>query len=142
MTSPVFKLAAGAAAVLLWVFAFANTSGSQAQEPEGNYGVGIPEVFVPRYLAYRGAQLSSSTPDVMRIRLGYVKGLSTSFVDMTGEAAVNLESGAFSVSLKGLTPLQVYTVWLVDGTETALLPPPPDAVFGLATFCRWDPPRS
>jgi cytochrome c peroxidase len=132
MTSPVFKLAAGA--VLLWVFAFANTSGSQAQEPEGNYGVGIPEVFVPKYLAYRGAQLASSTPDVMRIRLGYVKGLSTSFVDMTGEAAVNLESGAFSVNLKGLTPLQVYTVWLVDGTETALLPPLPDAVFGLATF--------
>ena len=134
MTSPVFKLAAGTAAVLLWVFAFANTTGSQAQEPEGNYGVGIPEVFLPKYLAYRNAQLTSSTPDVMRIRLGYVKGLSTSFVDMVGEAAVNLQSGAFSVSLKGLTPLQVYTVWLVDGTETELLPPLPDTVFGLATF--------
>ena len=134
MTSPVFKLAAGAAAVLLWVFAFANTPASQAQEPEGNYGVGIPEVFLPKYLAYRNAQLASSTPDVMRIRLGYVKGLSTSFVDMVGEAAVNLQSGAFSVSLKGLTPFQVYTVWLVDRTESQLLPPPPDTVFSLVTF--------
>ena len=90
MTSPVFRFAAGAAAVLLCVFAFANTPGSQAQEPDGNYGVGIPEVFLPKYLAYRDAQLASGTPDVMRIRLGYVKGLSTSFVDMTGEATVNL----------------------------------------------------
>ena len=105
MTSPGFKLAAGAAAVLLCVFAFANTPGSQAQEPEGNYGVGIPEVFLPKYLAFRDAQLASATPDVMRIPLGYVKGLSTSFVGMTGEATVNLQTGAFSVSLNGLTPL-------------------------------------
>ena len=50
------------------VFVFANTPGSQAQEPEGNYGVGIPDVFLPKYLAYRDAQLASGTPDVMRIR--------------------------------------------------------------------------
>jgi hypothetical protein len=70
----------------------------------------------------------------MRIRLGYVKGLSTSFVDMVGEAAVNLESGAFQVSLNGLTPLQTYTVWLVDRPETEFFPPLPDTVFGLVTF--------
>ena len=66
------------------MFVFANTPGSQAQEPGGNYGVGIPDVFLPKYLAYRDGQLASSTPDVMRIRLGYVKGLSTSFVNMVG----------------------------------------------------------
>jgi cytochrome c peroxidase len=137
MTSSVFKLAAAAAAVLLWVFSFANTTGSHAQEPEGNYGVGIPEVFLPKYLAYREAQLASSTPDVMRIRLGYVKGLSTSFVNMTGEAAVNLQTGTFSVSLTGLTPLTVYTVSLVDGA-TGLLSVT-DTLFGLVTFVAVGP---
>ena len=71
------NLAVGAAAILLCAFVLANTAGSQAQEPEGNFGVGIPDVFLPKYLNYRARQLNSSTPDVMRIRLGYVKGLST-----------------------------------------------------------------
>lgn len=137
-TSPVFKAAAGAAAVLLWVFAFASSSGSQAQEPDGNYGVGIPEVFLPKYLAFRDAQLASPTPDVMRIPLGYVKGLSTSFVSMTGEATVNLQTGAFSVSLNGLTPLTLYTVSLVDGAG-GLLPPLTDVLFGLVTFLATGP---
>ena len=141
MTSPRFKLAAGAA-VLLCAFVFANTPGSQAQEPEGNYGVGIPEVFLPKYLAYRDAQLASGTPDVMRIRLGYVKGLSTSFVDMVGEMAVDLESGAFQVSLNGLTPLQTYSLWLVDRTESDFIPPLPDVVFGLVTFLAVDAPTA
>src|SRR5688572_18819969 len=119
MTSPRFRLAAGtAAALLVCVLVFASAPGSRAQEPEGNYGVGIPEVFLPKYLAYRNGQLASGTPDVLRIRLGYVKGLSTSFVDMVGEAAVNLQSGAFEVSLNRLAPLQTYTVWLVDRPET------------------------
>jgi cytochrome c peroxidase len=130
MTSSRFRLAA-AAIVLLGVFALAHTTGSRAQEPDGNYGIGIPEVFLPKYLAWRQGQLASGTPDVMRIRLGYVKGLSTSFTSMVGEATVNLESGAFQVSLNGLTPLQTYTVWLVDRQEFDWLP---DLVFGLVTF--------
>ena len=43
MTSSRRTSAAGAAAMLLCAFVFANTAGSQAQEPEGNFGVGIPE---------------------------------------------------------------------------------------------------
>ena len=47
MTSPRFNGAAGATAALLFcVFVFANTPGSRAQEPDGNYGVGIPGVFL------------------------------------------------------------------------------------------------
>ena len=92
MTSSRFKLAV-AAFVLLGVFALAHTTGSQAQEPDGNYGYGIPEVFLPKYLAYRQGQLASSTPDVMRIRLGYVKGLSKSFVRWRGDGH-HLETGA------------------------------------------------
>jgi cytochrome c peroxidase len=133
-TSPTIKLAAASAAIFVWVCAFAPSSGSQAQEPEGNYGVGIPEVFLPKYLAFRDAQLASAAPDVMRIRLGYVKGLSTSFVNMVGEASVDLESGAFNISLSGLTPLQLYTVWLIDRPETELVPPLPDTVVGLVSF--------
>jgi cytochrome c peroxidase len=120
--------------LLIYVLAFAGATGSRAQEPDGNYGVGLPDVFLPKYLAYRTQQLTSGTPDVLRIRLGYVKGLSRSFTAMVGEAAVNLQSGAFSVSLSGLTPLQTYTIWLVDQARSEAVPPAPDAVFGLVTF--------
>ena len=44
---------------------------------------------------------------------------------MTGEATVNLQTGAFTVSLNGLTPLTTYTVWLVDRSESELIPPLP-----------------
>ena len=74
MTSPMVKLTTATVAVLVWMFALATTAGSRAQEPDGNYGVGIPDVFLPKYLAYRNGQLGSSTPDVMRIRFGYVQG--------------------------------------------------------------------
>jgi cytochrome c peroxidase len=132
MTSPRFTYVAGAATTLLCALILASAPATRAQEPEGNYGVGIPEVFLPKYLAFRTEQLSSSTPHVMRIKLGYVKGLSRSFTSMVGEAAIDLESGATSVTLSGLTPLQTYTVWLVDRTESD--PPVPDAVAGLFTF--------
>jgi cytochrome c peroxidase len=138
MTSSRFTLAAGAI-LFIGVFALANTPGSHAQEPDGNYGIGIPDVFLPKYLAYRQRQLASSTPDVMRVRLGYVKGLSRSFTSMVGEAGINLESGAFEVSLSGLTPLQTYTVWLVDRSESDSVLPLPDVVFGLVTFVAAGP---
>jgi mono/diheme cytochrome c family protein len=109
---------------------------TRAQEPEGNFGVGVPEVFLPKYLAFRNAQLASGTPDVMRVKLGYVKGLSKSFIKMVGEAAINLESGAVSVNLSGLTPLQTYTLWLVD---TASDPLAPDVTASLITFLASGP---
>jgi cytochrome c peroxidase len=131
MSFPQFKYAVPATAILLCAVVLASTPGTRAQESEGNYGVGIPEVFLPKYLAYRSGQLASGTPDVMRIKLGYVKGLSRSFVSMVGEAAINLGSGAYTVNLKGLTPLTTYTVWLVDESETD---PALDTVAGLVTF--------
>jgi cytochrome c peroxidase len=137
MTSPHFKYVAGAVAILLGALILASAPATRAQEPEGNYGVGIPEVFLPKYLAYRTAQLSSPTPHVLRIKLGYVKGLSRSFTSMVGEAAIDLGSGATSVKLSGLTPLQTYTVWLVDRTESN--PPVPDVVAGLFTFLATGP---
>jgi cytochrome c peroxidase len=125
--------------LLIGVFALASTSGSHAQVTDGNYGIGIPDVFLPKYLAFRQQQLSSSTPDVMRIRLGYVKGLSRSFTSMVGDAAINLESGAFDVRLNGLAPLQTYTVWLVDRPELDSFVPLPDVVFSLVTFVAAGP---
>ena len=76
------NLVAGAAAVLLCAIVFGSTTGSQAQEPAPAYGVGIPEVFLRKYLAFRQAQLASRTPQVLQVRLGYVKGLSRSFTSM------------------------------------------------------------
>src|SRR5438309_11683759 len=114
MTSRRFMYAAGAVASLLGALILAVTPGTRAQEVDGNYGIGIPDVFLPKYLAFRTGQVASGSADVMRVKLGYVKGLSRSFVFMAGEAAINLGSGAFSVNLAGLTPLQTYTVWFVN----------------------------
>ena len=85
-------------------------------------------MFIPKYLAYRSAQLAAPNPHVMRVRLGYVKGLSTNFTKMTGEMAVNLQTGAYTTTLSGLTPLTTYAVWLVDRPESDLIPPPPDTL--------------
>src|SRR5438105_4952268 len=131
MTSPRFTYAAGAVAILLGALILALPSGTRAQEVDGNYGIGIPEVFLPKYLAFRTRQVASDSPDVMRIKLGYVKGLSRSFIFMAGEAAIDLGSGAFTVNLAGLTPLQTYTVWVVNHTDGD---PPLDTVVGLVTF--------
>src|SRR5437762_14310306 len=126
MPSLRLSYAAGAVASLLGALVLALTPGTRAQEFDGNYGIGIPEVFLPKYLAFRTGQVASGSPDVMRVKLGDVKGLSRSFVFMAGEAAINLGSGAFSVNLAGLTPLQTYTVWLVNrirGQDTQLIVP-------------------
>src|SRR2546421_11239024 len=114
MTSLRLRYASGAVAILLGALVLALTPGTRAQEFDGNYGIGIPEVFLPKYLAFRTGQVASGSSDVMRIKLGYVKGLSRSFISMAGEAAINIGSGAFAVNLTGLTPLQTYTVWLVN----------------------------
>ena len=131
------RLLGGAAAIYLCASVFATTVGSQ--EPEGNFGVGIPDVFMPKYLAYRSAQLADPNPHVMRVRLGYVKGLSTNFTQMTGEMAVNLQTGAYTTTLSGLTPLTTYAVWLVDRSESELIPPTPDTLFRLITFVAIGP---
>jgi hypothetical protein len=104
-------------------------------EPADNYGVGIPDVFLPKYLAYRSQQLGSANPSVMKISLGYIKGLSRSFTKMSGQMDVDLDSGAYNISLTGLTPLTTYTVWLVDEPqEIEGVPTSPDVVSGLATL--------
>src|SRR5438067_4355949 len=131
MTPRRFMYAAGAVAILLGALILARTPGTRAQEVDANYGIGIPEVFLPKYLAFRTGQVASGSPAVMRVKLGYVKGLSRSFVAMAGDAAINLGSGAFTVNLAGLAPLQTYTVWVVNQTDSD---PPLVTVVGLVTF--------
>src|SRR2546421_2367082 len=112
MTPRRFMYAAGAVASLLGALILAVTPGTRAQEVDGNYGIGIPDVFLPKYLAFRTGQVASGSPDVMRVKLGYVKGLSRSFVFMAGGAAINLGSRALCVYPAGPTPLPTYTLWL------------------------------
>src|SRR6266850_5481320 len=139
MKSRRFDLAAGAAAILLCAAMLASSTG-QAQEPDGNYGIGIPDVFLPKYLAYRTQQLNSGSPEVMKVNLGYVKGLSRSFTSMVGEMALNLQSGTYQVSLSGLTTGTTYSVWLVDRQEEINgLPPLPDVASTLATILATGP---
>ena len=139
MSSPHFRLVGGAAAIFICICAWvlAVTPRTQAQEPEGNFGVGNAEVFLPKYLAYRAQQLNGPTPHVMRIPLGNVKGLSKSFTAMHGEMAVDLQSGTYQLNLNGLTPLTTYSVWLVDRSD--LVPPSPDTLFSLLSFLAVGP---
>ncbi len=139
MRSRRYTLAAVAAAILLYAFVMAVMPGSRAQEPEGDFGVGIADVFLPKYLAYRGQQLAQPNPDLMRIPLGYVKGLSRSFTAMVGEMTVDLRTGSYTMSLNGLTPLSTYSVWLVDGAESTIVPGVPDVPFLLATVLATGP---
>jgi cytochrome c peroxidase len=113
-----FTLTAGATALLLCALIAGSTVRSQAQLRDGGFGLGSPEGFLRKYAAFRTAQLASSARQVLRVRLGYVKGLSRSFTAMAGEFTVNLESGAFRVTLNRLTPQQTYGVWLVDAAES------------------------
>ncbi|PYR65009.1 MAG: hypothetical protein DMF88_21325 [Acidobacteria bacterium] len=122
--------------MLVYVVVIGSSSGTRAQEPAGNFGIGVPSVFLPKYLAFRTQQLGSATPDVMRVPLGYVKGLSRSFIAMNGEAALNLTSGAFSVNLAGLTPGTLYSVWIVDTPDIDGLP---DVPFRLGTILALNP---
>jgi hypothetical protein len=130
MRPSLFKFAA-AAAILLYIFVLGSERGTRAQEPPGNYGVGVPRVFLPKYVAFRAQQLESATPNVMRVKLGYVKGLSRAFVATNGEAAIDLASGAFTINLAGLTPGSVYSVWLVDAPDIDGLP---DVTFSVGSI--------
>jgi cytochrome c peroxidase len=119
--------------VLLAAFVIAGTVGSRAQVREGSFGVGIPDSFVRKYLAFRAKQLASGSAQVLRVHLGYVKGLSRSFTSLAGEIAIDLESGTFRISLSRLTPRQTYGVWLVDVAERAGSEPVSDVAIRLAT---------
>ena len=115
-----FRLIAGAAAAaLVCALIIAGTAGSHAQARDGRFGVGIPEGFLQKYAAFRSRTLAGGDRQVLRVRLGYVKGLSRSFTALAGEFTLDLESAAFRVSLNRLTPQQTYGVWLVDGAETS-----------------------
>src|SRR5436305_13037657 len=103
MTSRRFMYAAGAVALLLGALILA--PGTRAQEVDGNYGIGIPDVFLPKYLAFRTRQVASDSPDVMRIKIGYVKGLSRSFIFLAGSDDLDTGSGAISVTPEGFSEL-------------------------------------
>ena len=96
--------------------------------PEENFGVGIPDTLVARYVDFRAQQLNSGNASVVRIPLGFVKGLSRSFTASNGEMTINLASGNFAVSLKRLTAGATYGLWLVDRPADDLLELPDVAV--------------
>ena len=127
-----FKVVAGAAAIVLCAAVLGNGVGGQAQIRDG-FGVGVPDGFLRKYVAFRAAQLASGAPQSLRVRLGYVKGLSRSFTSVAGEFSLDLVSGAFSVSLRSLTPSETYGVWLVDAAETDGTQPVANVVVRLVT---------
>jgi cytochrome c peroxidase len=107
------------AAALVYALIFAGSIRSLAQAREGGFGVGIPDGFLQKYIAFRSRQLSGGGRQVLTVRLGFVKGLSRSFTSIAGDFTLDLESAAFKVSLNRLTPQETYGLWLVDVAEAA-----------------------
>ena len=128
-----FNLVWGAAFVFLCALVVGSAVRSHAQVSEGGFGVGTPDAFLRKYVVFRAGQLAKSARHLLVVRLGYVKGLSRSFTSMAGEFAVDLDSGAFKLSLDSLTPSQSYGVWLVDAIETTDTQAASDTVVRLAT---------
>lgn len=107
--------------------------GSVELVTEGNYGIGSPAVLLVKYLAYRAQQLKNAEIGLLRIRLGYVKGLSRSFTAIAGNIAIDLDSGRFEASLNRLATGETYSLWVVDRkTGDGSLPGGGDSVVKLA----------
>src|SRR5262245_34478525 len=102
-------------AASLLIATAAELIGEVASVPEGsNYGIGSSQVLIAKYRTYRAQQLKSPSQGIVRIGLGYVKGLSRSFTATVGELALDLETGRYEITLDRMLPSQTYTVWLVD----------------------------
>lgn len=85
----------------------------EAVEPVADaYGVGSPDVFLKKYLAYRTRQQKEGNATTLRVKLGYVRGLSRSFTGTAGEFVADLGSGRFTVKLSKLDPLRFYSLWV------------------------------
>jgi cytochrome c peroxidase len=94
-------------------------SASFAQAPSGHDGVGSADVFLAKYQSFRVDRARSGEADVLKVRLGHVKGLSRSFTGAAGEFSVDLRSGKYVATLRGLDAAQTYSLWIVDRPEPA-----------------------
>ncbi|MBC8119685.1 MAG: hypothetical protein H7X75_08945, partial [Burkholderiaceae bacterium] len=84
-----------------------------------NYGVGSPGVFIEKYREFKAERIRRGETNILRINLGHVKGLSRSFVGAAGEIAIDLGTGKYVVTLRGLGSTEVYSLWLMDRPEPA-----------------------
>ena len=104
-------------ALLSFVIPLFACSASFAQNVTDNYGVGRPSVFIGKYQAFRAERIRSGEANILRINLGHVKGLSRSFAGAAGEIAIDLRTGKYLATLRGLKSTDNYSLWLVDRAE-------------------------
>jgi len=90
---------------------------SFAQTVVDNYGVGSPSVFIGKYQEFKAQRIRSGEASMLRISLGHVKGLSRSFVGAAGEITIDLGTGRYVATLRGLGSTDVYSLWLIDRPE-------------------------
>jgi cytochrome c peroxidase len=90
---------------------------SFAQAVPDHYGVGSPGVFIEKYREFRAERIRSAETSVLRIDLGHVKGLSRSFVGAAGDITIDLATGRYTATLRGLGATEVYSLWLMDRPE-------------------------
>jgi len=92
---------------------------SFAQTNTDHYGVGNPSVFLEKYEDFQAERIRNGEGNVLRVSLGHVKGLSSSFVGAAGEVSVDLGTGKFAATLRGLKSTETYSLWLMDRPEPA-----------------------
>jgi hypothetical protein len=106
------------ARAFVWFFILLSVCGlSFAQTAPDNYGFGSPSVFVGKYREFRAERIRSAETSMLRIKLGHVKGLSRSFAGAAGEIAIDLGTGRYVATLRGLGPTEAYSLWLMDRPE-------------------------
>lgn len=92
-------------------------SASFAQTATDNYGVGRLSVFIGKYQAFKAERIRSGEANNLRISLGHVKGVSRSFAGAAGEISIDLRTGRYLATLRGLKSTDNYSLWLVDRAE-------------------------
>ncbi|MDX1401854.1 MAG: hypothetical protein R3245_08030, partial [Kiloniellales bacterium] len=76
---------------------------------------------------------------ILKLPLGYSKGLSERFTDATGRAEFDIASGAVSITVKGLTEARALEAWIVDnrpGPGRSVRPETGDRTHSLGRFER------
>ncbi len=88
-----------------------------AQAPADLQASGSVDVLLAKYQTFKADLIRRGKADVLEVKLGYVKGLSRSFVGAAGGVSIDLASGKFVAALSGLEPGQAYSLWLMDRYE-------------------------
>lgn len=100
------------ASSFLWLGHWNGTT--DTNEQVNGPSIGNVETVKVAYTRWKSAQAYDGNASLLRLPLGYIKGISSEFTQAKGNAILNLVTGSFVVDIAGLPAGQDSEVWLVD----------------------------